>query len=173
MDISILLSAGVIVSLITGVFSLIVSVNNNKKMLSLEKYKQQSIINQERYKHLSAILDKLLNQTSILDNIPNNPQEVTSEHIVATHLFAEKRFNELKKMYNEFSFMLSTSHTSTISTLIEEIDNVTHKLKLGVDNNSKNVDPDDDLSKRTKLIIELNKKMIDTVKTQLEEIMNT
>ena len=43
-----LLSAGVIASLVTGIFSLGIAVKNNKRLVELENSKQKFTINQER-----------------------------------------------------------------------------------------------------------------------------
>lgn len=45
-----ILSAGVIAALVTGIFSLIISVRNNKKLVEIEKNKQIFTLKQERYK---------------------------------------------------------------------------------------------------------------------------
>lgn len=42
-----LLSAGVIASLVTGIFSLVIAVKNNKRLVELENSKQKFTINQE------------------------------------------------------------------------------------------------------------------------------
>lgn len=55
-----ILSAGVIASLVTGIFSLVIAVKNNKRLVELENSKQKFTINQERYKGLREAYTELL-----------------------------------------------------------------------------------------------------------------
>ena len=63
-----ILSAGVVASLVTGIFSLIIAIKNNRKLRDIEKSKQRFTITQERFKALkeaySQLLD-LLQKTSV------------------------------------------------------------------------------------------------------------
>ena len=56
-----LLSAGVIASLVAGIFSLVIAFKNNKRLVELEKSKQKFTVNQERYKGLREAYAELLN----------------------------------------------------------------------------------------------------------------
>ena len=56
-----LLSAGVIASLVAGIFSLVIAFKNNKRLVELEKSKQKFTVNQERYKGLREAYADLLN----------------------------------------------------------------------------------------------------------------
>lgn len=79
-----LLSAGVIASLVTGIFSLVIAVKNNKRLVELENSKQKFTINQERYKGLREAYTELL---AIL------PEEKLLGHIII-NLPAQKKFRE-------------------------------------------------------------------------------
>jgi len=170
MDTSIWLSAGVIVSFITGVFSLVISFNNNKKMLDLEKFKQKSSLSQERYKNLHSLLKQILNKESILDSIPNDVRKARSDHIVATFQAAEKRYNELKRLYDEWVFLFSINSRVNIEKSIEEIDKLTKQLMSNIENPD-NVS-NNDINKRILLIYDFNKEIIAILQKELEELTN-
>ena len=169
MDISVWLSAGVIVSIITGIFSLIVSFNNSRKMIELEKFKKKSIFDQEKYKNLQNLLVKLLSYESILDGIPNDISKTTDIHIVATFQVAVERYDELKRLFVEWSFLFSLKNKSNIDNAIKEVDELTVYLR-----NPDNLESisSEDIFKMIKLIFEFNNKMIDVIKDQIEEIAN-
>ncbi len=78
-----LLSAGVIASLVAGIFSLVIAVKNNKRLIELENSKQKFIVNQERYKGLRDAYTELLN---IL------PEEKLLGHIII-NLPSQKKFS--------------------------------------------------------------------------------
>ena len=44
-----ILSAGVIAALVTGVFSLVIAVKNNKRLIELENSKQKFTLTQKRF----------------------------------------------------------------------------------------------------------------------------
>ena len=55
-----LLSAGVITAMVTGLFSLIIAIKNNRRLLEIEKSKQQFTVEQERYKDLRSAYNELI-----------------------------------------------------------------------------------------------------------------
>lgn len=55
-----LLSAGVIAALITGIFSLVIAVKNNKRLIELENSKQKFTVDQEHFKELRNAYSELL-----------------------------------------------------------------------------------------------------------------
>ena len=129
-----LLSAGVIASLVTGIFSLVIAVKNNKRLVELENSKQKFTINQERYKGLREAYTELL---AIL------PEEKLLGHIII-NLPAQKNFREnglsgayeaaeanMKIMYSHFQkhgYLLSDDEQKKITNLIEEIDTITKSI---------------------------------------------
>ena len=79
-----LLSAGVIASLVAGIFSLVIAFKNNKRLVELEKSKQKFTVNQERYKGLREAYAELLNVL---------PEEKLLGHIII-NLPSQKNFQE-------------------------------------------------------------------------------
>lgn len=55
-----LLSAGVIAALVTGLFSLVIAIKNNRRLVELENSKQSFTVDQERYKGLRDAYGELL-----------------------------------------------------------------------------------------------------------------
>ena len=79
-----MLSAGVIASLVAGIFSLVIAFKNNKRLVELEKSKQKFTVNQERYKGLREAYAELLNVL---------PEEKLLGHIII-NLPSQKKFQE-------------------------------------------------------------------------------
>lgn len=80
-----LLSAGVIASLVAGIFSLVIAFKNNKRLVELEKSKQKFTVNQERYKGLREAYAELLNVL---------PEEKLLGHIII-NLPSQKNFKKM------------------------------------------------------------------------------
>ena len=123
-----LLSAGVIASLVAGIFSLVIAFKNNKRLVELEKSKQKFTVNQERYKGLREAYAELLNVL---------PEEKLLGHIII-NLPSQKNFQEnglseayeaadmnMKIMYSHFQkhgYLLSDDEQKEIIKLIDVID---------------------------------------------------
>ena len=86
-----LLSAGVIASLVAGIFSLVIAFKNNKRLVELEKSKQKFTVNQERYKGLREAYAELLNVL---------PEEKLLRHIKAYYY----KFTFSKKFSRKWTF---------------------------------------------------------------------
>ena len=129
-----LLSAGVIASLVTGLFSLAITIKNNKRLIDLEKNKQNFTITQERFKALREAYDELVNLLPeenlvgyIIMNLPlhNNFQEdsLTSAFDVAE--------NNMKIMYSHFKkygYLLLEEEQKCVNELVEELDFIAKSL---------------------------------------------
>lgn len=70
-----ILSIGVIASFVTGCFSLIIAIKNNKKLLQIEKLKQQFSINLKRYELLNNLLDEIEKIQFVYEKERRNPEE--------------------------------------------------------------------------------------------------
>ena len=119
------LSAGVIASLVAGIFSLVIAFKNNKRLVELEKSKQKFTVNQERYKGLREAYAELLNVL---------PEEKLLGHIII-NLPSQKNFQEnglseayeaadmnMKIMYSHFQkhgYLLSDDEQKEIIKLIK------------------------------------------------------
>ena len=129
-----LLSAGVIASLVAGIFSLVIAFKNNKRLVELEKSKQKFTVNQERYKGLREAYAELLNVL---------PEEKLLGHIII-NLPSQKNFQEnglseayeaadmnMKIMYSHFQkhgYLLSDDEQKESIKLIDVIDTITKSI---------------------------------------------
>ncbi len=75
------LSAGVIAALVTGIFSLIITIKNNKRLIELENSKQKFTMEQERFKglrdaynELHSLLPEEKRLGHVIMNLPSKPQ---------------------------------------------------------------------------------------------------
>lgn len=128
------LSAGVIASLVAGIFSLVIAFKNNKRLVELEKSKQKFTVNQERYKGLREAYAELLNVL---------PEEKLLGHIIL-NLPSQKNFQEnglseayeaadmnMKIKYSHFQkhgYLLSDDEQKEIIKLIDVIDTITKSI---------------------------------------------
>lgn len=129
-----LLSAGVIASLVAGIFSLVIAVKNNKRLLELENSKQKFAINQERYKELReaytellAILpeEKLLGH--IIINMPTK-KIFREQGLSEAYEVAEKNMKIMYSHFQKYGYLLSDDEQKKIANLIEEIDTITKSI---------------------------------------------
>lgn len=174
-DIIKLLSAGVFVAIVTGIFSLIISIINNKKIIQIEKNKQKFVFIQENYSELKKVLDEVLHLDSILKDFPNNPNDITGQSFVILNISANDRFKLLQDRFNEISYMLSQKNRLTIENEMAEINDIEKTLLSFIDdNNELKPDPENTTNKLIKerilKIYNLQKTFISTVRVQLEEI---
>lgn len=125
-----LLSAGVIASLVAGIFSLVIAFKNNKRLVELEKSKQKFTVNQERYKGLREAYAELLNVL---------PEEKLLGHIIINLPSQENGLSEayeaadmnMKIMYSHFQkhgYLLSDDEQKEIIKLIDVIDTITKSI---------------------------------------------
>lgn len=169
------LSAGVLVSVVTGIFSLTVSIINNRKIIQIEKNKQKFVFVQENYNEIKKVLDEMLHLDSILKDFPNNPSEITEESFVRLHISANDRFKLIQDKLAEISYMFSQENKLIIENEMAEIKKIDKKLFSFLDeNNGLKPDPENTASKlikyRINKVYNLNESFIDILKKQLEEI---
>lgn len=126
-----LLSAGVIANLVAGIFSVINTVKNNKRLTELENSRQQFTVNQGKYKELkdaySELLDTLPEEKLLGHIVMNLPaQENFQENGISMALKAAD--GSVKIIYSHFQkygYLLSDDGQKGITNLITEIDTLT------------------------------------------------
>lgn len=129
-----LLSAGVIVALVTGIFSLVIAVKNNRRLIELEKSKQKFTVDQERYKGLRDAygeLLRLLPEEKLLGHIVMNlPSKENFQENGLSESFkvAEENMKILYSHFQKYCYLLSEDEQKTVANLVEEIDNVTKSI---------------------------------------------
>ena len=126
-----LLSAGVIASLVAGIFSVINTVKNNKRLTELENSRQKFTVNQGKYKELknaySELLDTLPEEKLLGHIVMNLPaQENFQENGISVALKAAD--GSVKIIYShsqKYCYLLSDDGQKGITNLITEIDTLT------------------------------------------------
>lgn len=136
-----LLSAGVIAALVTGIFSLVIAVKNNRRLIELEKSKQKFTVDQERYKGLRDAygeLLRLLPEEKLLGHIVMNlpsKEDFQENGLSESFKVAEENMKILYSHFQKYCYLLSEDEQKTVANLVEEIDNVTKSiinLNLGI-----------------------------------------
>ena len=129
-----ILSAEVIVALVTGIFSLIISFKNNKRLVALEKNKQEFTITQERFKGLRDAYNQLLEELPeeellghIIMNLPTNA-DFQKTGLSDAHTVAERNMKILYTHFQRYCYLLSDEQQAKVTDLIEKIDNVTKRI---------------------------------------------
>lgn len=129
-----LLSAGVIAALVTGIFSLVIAVKNNRRLLELENSKQKFTVDQERYKGLRDAYKELLCLLPeekllghIIMNMPSK-EEFHKNGLSESFKIAEENMKIMYSHFQKYCYLLSEDEQKTVSDLIEAIDNVTKSI---------------------------------------------
>ncbi len=128
-----LLSAGVIASLVAGIFSLVIAVKNNKRLVELEKSKQKFTVNQERYKGLKEAYAELLNvlpEEKLLGHIIINfpSQKIRENGLSGAYEVAEMNMKTMYSHFQRHGYLLSDDEQKEIVKLIEVIDTITKSI---------------------------------------------
>lgn len=128
------LSAGVIAALVTGIFSLVIAVKNNRRLIELEKNKQKFTVDQERYKGLRDAYGELLRLLPkekllghIVMNLPSK-KDFQENGLSESFKIAEENMKILYSHFQKYCYLLSEDEQKIVSNLVEEIDNVTKSI---------------------------------------------
>lgn len=118
-----ILSAGVIASFITGLFSLVISIKSNKRLLEIERMKQKYDINIKRYELLTKYLKEIMDNREVFEFDGHLYMDYGSvrklfsflidrfsflieQHSQNEYLFSEKENCIIKKKINEINFLV-------------------------------------------------------------------
>ena len=129
-----ILSAGVVASLVTGIFSLIIAIKNNRKLLDIEKSKQHFTITQERFKALkeaySQLLDLLPEDQRVGYIIMNLPLQDGFEEngLASSYEVAERNIKILHNYFQRHGYLLSEVEQKSITDFTEELDSIAKNL---------------------------------------------
>lgn len=170
-----LLSAGVIASLVAGIFSLVVAVKNNKRLVELEKSKQKFTVNQERYKGLREAYAELLNvlpEEKLLGHIIINlPSQKNFEEngLSEAYEVAEVNMKILYSHFQKYGYLLSDDEQKEIVKLIEVIDTITKSI-IGISSSLQLYDVENDQNEDA-LVDKGHKKILERILkvTEFEE----
>jgi|GEM_PF-521568 len=129
-----ILSAGVVASLVTGIFSLIIAIKNNRKLLDIENSKQRFTITQERFKALKEAYSQLLDLLPedqhagyIIMNLPL--QDGFEENgLASSYEVAERNIKILHSHFQRHGYLLSEDEQNSIIDFTEELDSIAKSL---------------------------------------------
>lgn len=91
----ILITSVVCASTVTALANIIVSLQNNRRLLAIENEKKTSTLTQYRYTHLYEVLQDWINESKKLE-APQNRDTMLSEKEIADHLNNSLRLLEQK-----------------------------------------------------------------------------
>lgn len=166
-----ILSAGVIASLVTGIFSLVIAIKNNKKVLDIENIKQRFTITQERFKALKEAYSQLIDSLPedqlaghIIMNLPLK-EGYHEDGLESSYEVAERNMKILQKHFQRYGYLLSAEEQKRIMTFTEELDGIVKSfINAKSDCHVYNIEENDDLN-ITRTIVERIIKI-----TEFEEI---
>lgn len=125
-----LLSAGVIASLVAGIFSLVIAVKNNKRLVELENSKQKFTVKQERYKLLKEAYAELINVLPeekrlgyIITNLTSQ-KDFTNNTSSTIYKIAEKNMKIMYSHFQKYGYIFSDKEQKEIKDLVEVIDSI-------------------------------------------------
>lgn len=125
-----LLSAGVIASLVAGIFSLVIAVKNNKRLVELENSKQKFTVKQERYKLLKEAYTELINVLPeekrlgyIITNLTSQ-NDFTNNTSSTIYKIAEKNMKIMYSHFRKYGYIFSDEEQKEIKDLVEVIDSI-------------------------------------------------
>lgn len=139
-----LLSAGVVAALVAGIFSLVIAIKNNKRLVELEKNKQKFSINQERYKGLREAYAELLIALPQEKRLGHIIMNSSSQENMISGVFAIADVN-MKTMYSHFQkygYLFSDDEQKAITDIIKEIDTIAESI-IEISINSQGYDTED------------------------------
>ena len=129
-----LLSAGVIASLIAGIFSLVISIKNNKRLVELESRKQRFTIAQERLKGLREAYNDWLNLLPtekhlgfFIMNLP--AQEGFQENgLSESYRVAEENIKIIHSHFEKYCYLFNSRDQSKINNMFNALDSITQSI---------------------------------------------
>ena len=139
-----LLSAGVITAIVTGLFSLIVAVKNNRRLLEIEKSKQQFTIEQERYKDLRsayAELIELLPEEKHIGHIIMNMPAKENNGLFGVYEVAQENTRIIYSHFKKHCYLLTQEDQKNVDDAVEKIDSIEQSIinfQLQLCNSNKN-----------------------------------
>lgn len=129
-----ILSAGVVASLVTGIFSLIIAFKNNRKLFEIENSKQRFTIIQERFTALKEAYSQLLDLLPeaqhtgyIIMNLPMQ-DGFEKEGLTSSYEVAERNIKILHNHFQRYGYLLSEDEQKNIMDFIENLDNIAKSL---------------------------------------------
>ena len=129
-----LLSAGVVAALVTGVFSLIISIKNNKHLMKLEELKHNYSVedtkNQQLVKAFNELLQDLPEDKQVghfVMNIPSR-KNYDSNPLSEAYVMAEYSMTTIFANFQKYKYLFSKEDQDKFMKAIEELDEITKEM---------------------------------------------
>lgn len=127
-----ILSAGVIVAIVSGLFSLWVSFSNNKRLVKLEKSRQRFEIEQKQFKSLQEAYVELL---SILPYNEKLAYRIYNEQfeentLLKAYEIAVDNSGKLYSHYQRYCFLLLADEQEKFNNVIEKTDKIVEEIEF-------------------------------------------
>lgn len=114
-----LLSMGVVASFVTGIFSLVISIKNNKRLLQIEDKKERFQMDKRRYELLNELLKNIECLKFGFEKEGEVPEQ-SWKYLRKTFSKSIDIFESIKKLHKEKSYLLNV--TLDLDITIENID---------------------------------------------------
>ena len=129
-----LLSAGVIAALVTGIFSLVIAMKNNKRLIELENSKQKFTVDQERFKGLRDAYSELLSLLPeekllghVIMNLPSK-EGFQESGLTESYEIAENNMKIMYFHFQKYRYLLLDDEQKKVTYAVEEIDAITKSI---------------------------------------------
>lgn len=137
-----ILSLGMVASFITGIFSLIISIKNNKRIMQIEDKKERFQMDEKRYALLEEYLSEFEKLKFLHEKNGVTPEQ-TSKFLKDFFVDTMDVFEKIQKIHNRKSYLLDEASSLTssiihidklISEYIEKYQDTTNDDKSILDN---------------------------------------
>lgn len=130
-----LLSAGVLAAFVTGIFSLIIAIKNNKKIIILEKNKQSFTVQQKKYEELSHAYEELLStlpEDQKLGHYARNLHQHTDKkgriNPVEMTQIADANMRIMVLHFEKYKFLYDEDFCQSFVTAVKDLDTIVRRL---------------------------------------------
>ena len=117
--------------MVTGLFSLIIAIKNNRRLLEIEKSKQQFTVEQERYKDLRSAYNELIElipEEKHLGHIIMNLRSKENNGLFDVYEVAQKNMKILNTHYKKHCYQLAQEEQDKVNDAVEKIDYIEQSI---------------------------------------------
>lgn len=161
-----ILSAGVIASFVTGIFSVITSIKTNKRLEKIEIIRQKNVMEKQRYEQLKEYWDDLVKNGEKFEFYVKSEQ---TKDVFGLEL---DKFKYIEKEHGDHSYLFEASENSYFEERKNLIDNYIHEFTEKCADSSDVNEVAEYMYKITEEIEEYNKYYCELIKQKLMKILN-
>lgn len=159
--VTIIISSGILVTALTGIFNLATQVNSNKVLKQIEKSKYQNEITHYRYVQLHAFLQSITQMS-------NTTFDISEQGLPKTVNAVTERFGLIKNKYIAIKPLLEDSFYKSLDEIIEKENTMSNAMVEQIyEKEDNNVELKDLLQVR----LEFEQTLINNVQDQLSTIL--